>query len=55
MNDKKQIKETILDDLKQILNISYPHCEENNTCSNDFIVINKKAHEILKKIEKLSI
>jgi hypothetical protein len=41
--------------LKEILKLSLPHCEDGNPCENEFIEINKIAHQTFKKIQRLGI
>jgi hypothetical protein len=35
--------------------LSLPHCEDGNPCENEFIEINKLAHQTFKKIQRLGI
>jgi len=45
----------IIQDLKDILNLSFPYCSDGNPKEDSFIAINKKAYNCLSKLEKLSI
>lgn len=48
-------KTEIVEGLRDILKKSLPHCDDGNPNENDFVAINKIAHECLLKIQRLGV
>lgn len=56
MNEIEQIPTlTPAGAIREILKLSFPHCDDGNPNEKEFVEINKLAHETLKKIEKLAV
>jgi hypothetical protein len=54
MENLDQIQ-TAINGLKEILKISLPLCNDGNLNEEEFIAINKIAHEVLKTVERLGV
>lgn len=55
MENQEQLKQEILNGLREILKSSLPHCDDGNPNEKDFIAINNTAYEVLKRVERLRV
>lgn len=55
METPEMTKTAIVEGLREILQLSLPHCDDGNPHEDDFIAINQMAHECLLKIRRLGV
>lgn len=55
METQEQSPPGILEGLKEILEVSYPHCDDGNPNEDAFVKINNLAHDCLVRAEHLRI
>jgi hypothetical protein len=55
MEKQKQTIQEVISELKEILKVTLPHCDDDRPCGDDFISVNQKAYTCLKKLENLSV
>jgi hypothetical protein len=55
MENQEPLKQSVLEDIREVLKVSILHCDDDNPNEAAFIAINKRAHEALLKLERLRV
>ena len=55
MENQEQLKQSVLEDIREVLKASILHCDDDNPNEEAFISINRRAHDALLKLERLRV
>lgn len=54
MEKEEQTETLAINNLKEILNLSLPHCKDGNPNEKEFVLINRRAFECIILLKRLS-